>query len=81
MKHVKCSKCGHIGPENEFPRGRDFFQNAYISSCPKDCGNRQSPGGASMRMFGGERPFVYAEQPRTDGSVLAEVLKRAEEAS
>ena len=61
MKQIKCSKCGYIGNENEFPAGTDFFQNRYVKSCPKQCGNRQNPGNASMCMFGGERPFVYVE--------------------
>lgn len=55
---VKCNKCGYIGDEKEFPKGRDFLQKPYISRCPK-CDNWQSPGDASMRMFGGDRPFVF----------------------
>lgn len=58
MKQVKCNKCGFVGNEEEFKKGRDFFQHSFISGCPK-CDNRQSPGGASMRMFGGDRPFSY----------------------
>jgi hypothetical protein len=59
--NIKCNKCGHVGPESEFPKGRDLFQNTYIASCPK-CDNRQSPGNASMRMFGGQRPFERATE-------------------
>ena len=77
--NIKCNKCGHVGPESEFPKGRDFFQNAYVSGCPR-CDNHQSPGDASMRMFGGQRPFefVRGEEP---GDVLGKVQHRAEEAS
>ncbi|MHC4121925.1 MAG: hypothetical protein ACYSWO_31040 [Planctomycetota bacterium] len=76
-----------IGPESEFPKGRDFFQNAYIAECPK-CDNRQNPGDASMRMFGGERPFSFVDrspEPEVTGDkpadALPTVLHRAEEAS
>ena len=85
-KQVKCSKCDFIGDESDFKHGRDFFQNAYISGCPK-CDNRQNPGDASMRMFGGERPFVFLRslEPNPKGSTPAEmlptVLHRADEAS
>ena len=83
---VKCSKCGFVGDESEFPKRRDFFQNKYISGCP-ECDNRQSPGDASMRMFGGERPFVYVRQaePEISGSDVTDALPtvqhRANEAS
>lgn len=83
---VQCSKCGHVGPEAEFPKGRDFFQNAYIAACPK-CDNRQNPGDASMRMFGGERPFMFVRgpEPEPTGDKLVDafplVAHRAEEAS
>ena len=77
---VKCNKCGYIGDESEFPKGRDFFQKTYIRCCAKRCGNIQSPGGASMRMLDNEHPFVYI---REDVSVNADsiVLHRADEAS
>jgi hypothetical protein len=80
MQHVKCSKCGYVGAESEFPKGYDFFQNSYIASCPKKCGNTQSPGGASMRMFEGKKPFefVRADEPTNP---LAATLHRASEAS
>ena len=76
----KCNKCGHVGEESEFPKGRDFFQHPYIASCPMKCGNGQNPGGASMRMFGDTRPFEYVrEEPPSD--VVGEVLHNANEAS
>jgi hypothetical protein len=76
---VKCNSCGYVGEESEFPKGNDFFQHVYISGCPK-CDNRQSPGDASMRMFGGQRPFEYL---RDTGPVdsLGKTLHRAGEAS
>lgn len=77
---VKCSKCGHLGPESGFRVGHDFFQNPYIAGCPK-CDNRQSPGDASMRMFGGERPFVYVRQQPVDADAASQVMRRAGEAS
>lgn len=83
--NIKCNKCGHIGPESEFPKGRDFFQNSYIAGCPK-CDNRQSPGGASMRMFDAKRPFERAaELPPvkvTDkDSAIAETIRRSDQVS
>lgn len=82
---IKCNKCGHVGDESEFPKGRDFFQNSYIARCPK-CDNQQSPGDASMRMFGGKRPFERAEESTpievTDKpSAIAETLRRADNVS
>lgn len=79
--NVKCNKCGHVGPESEFPVGYDFFQNKYIAECPKNCGNRQSPGDASMRMFGGTRPFEYQREIPTAANVADTVMHRAGEAS
>lgn len=79
-RKVKCNKCGHIGEEAEFPKGRDFFQNAYIAKCPK-CDNRQSPGDASMRMFGGERPFEFVRADEKSGTAIGQVFHDAEEAS
>lgn len=86
MKQVKCNKCGHVAAYENFPKGRDFFQNQYISSCPAEsCNNRQSPGDASMRMFGGERPFVFVDSEaiavEDRDTAIAETLRRAEEAS
>ena len=78
---VRCTKCGHVGPESEFPKDRDFFQNRFICACPTNCGNRQSPGGASMRGFGGERPFVYVERQPEPIDALGATLHRSEEAS
>lgn len=44
---VRCTKCGHTAPYSEWPKGRDFFQNPYVSKCVNpDCDNRQSPGDA-----------------------------------
>lgn len=78
--NVKCNKCGHVGPEAEFPKWYDFFQKPYIAGCPKNCGNQQSPGDASMRMFGGPRPFEYVREAAPT-NVVATVMHRAEEAS
>jgi len=78
-RNVKCSRCQHAGDETEFPKGQDFFGNSYIAACPK-CDNRQSPGDASMRMFGGERPFEYVRQSAPDDP-LSKTLHRADEAS
>ena len=60
---VKCNKCGYIGDESEFPKGRDFFQFTFISGCPKKCGNSQSPDSASMRMMPSDekRPRLQSE--------------------
>lgn len=80
-RQVRCSKCGHVAPEDEFPKGRDFFQNAYVASCPNpSCDNRQSPGDASMRMFGGKRPFEYVGTTAPSDPV-GRVLRQSEEAS
>lgn len=78
--NVKCNKCGHVGEAASFPRGTDFFQNEYIASCPK-CDNRQNPGDASMRMFGGTRPFEYVRESAKAATVVETVMRRAEEAS
>jgi len=77
---VRCNKCGYTDDEDTFPKGRDFFQNRYICGCPK-CDNRQSPGGASMRMMGGERPFSYIRPGAASADPLDTVLHRADEAS
>jgi len=79
-RKVKCSKCGHVDVASAFPKGRDLCQITYIASCPKMCGNTQGPGGASMRMFGGERPFTFVENSEPDDP-LAATLHRAGEAS
>ena len=79
-RNIKCNKCGFVGSESAFRHGHDFFQNDYIAGCPK-CDNSQNPGDASMRMFGGARPFEYADEapvPVTSQlSALAETLRRA----
>lgn len=80
-RKIRCSKCGHVGPEEEFPKGYDFFQIPYVSSCPMKCGNIQSPGEASMRMMGGERPFVYVSDEPEPTDPLGKTLRQAKEAS
>ena len=81
MRRIKCNKCKYIGEEKEFPKGLDFFQKQYIAGCPK-CDSRQNPGDASMRMFGGQRPFEFVDMT-ADGSMsaLEKTLHRAKEAS
>ena len=80
MRKVKCNKCDYVGDRDEFPTGYDFLQQPYIKECPK-CDNRQSPGDASMRMFGGERPFVFLREDAPGKDPLSEVLHSAGEAS
>jgi hypothetical protein len=77
---IRCNKCGHVGEESEFPKDRDFFQHQYIAGCPK-CDNRQDPGSASMRMFGGKRPFETVDGPAPSKDPLTETLRRAGEVS
>ena len=79
MRQIKCNKCGFIGDDSKFKKGRDFFQNPFVSACPK-CNNKQSPGDASMRMFGGERPFEFIQEKKSQDP-LSEVLNNANEAS
>jgi len=74
---VKCNKCGHIGELSEFPQGRDFCQIPYVKACPK-CDNRQSPGDASMRMFGGKRPFVIVRDKEPDDPLDATIYRSKE---
>jgi len=80
---VKCNKCGYIGDESEFPKGRDFFQFTFISKCPKDCGNCQTPGNASLRMMPSDekRPFEYIRCEPEGKTLLGKVLHKADEAS
>ena len=80
VRQVKCNKCEHVGAEADFPKGFDFFQNQYIASCPK-CDNRQSPGDASMRMFGGKRPFEYIRDAPRQADPVARVMHNSAEAS
>ncbi len=80
MASVKCNGCGYIGDESEFRKGRDFFQHVYIAGCPY-CYNWQSPGGASMRMMGGARPFEYVDDVAEPADPLQKVLHRAGGAS
>ena len=78
---VRCNKCGYVGDEAEFPTDRDFFQHRFIASCPKGCGNRQDPGGASIRMMPGvEHPFEYVREDAPEDS-LGKTLHRSGEAS
>lgn len=79
---VRCTKCGTTAPYDEWPEGRDFFQNAYIAKCVNaECDNRQSPGDAAMRMFGGERPFEFVRPSEPTDDALTQALHRAHEAS
>lgn len=80
---IKCNKCGYIGEESEFPRGKDFFQNTFISGCPKKCGNSQNPSSASLRMMPSDekRPFEYVREETKDNTPLGKVLHQADEAS
>jgi len=78
---VKCAKCGFVGQQSEFRMGVDFFQKSFVAGCPK-CGNHQSPGDASMRMFGGERPIDKDERPDCQcGNAADRVMHASEEAS
>lgn len=80
---VRCNGCGHVGDISEFPKGRDFLQRPYIKACPMKCGNRQSPGGASLRMMPDQKhPFelVRPEVP-SDADSLTKTLHQASEAS
>ena len=78
---IKCNGCGFVGEESEFKKSRDFFQNTFISGCPK-CDNRQSPGDASMRMFSRNKiPFEYIREEEKSGTPLGETLHKAAEAS
>jgi len=79
---VKCNKCGYIGDESEFPKGRDFLQHTFISGCPK-CDNCQTPGDASLRMMPSDekRPFEYIRSESKDKTPLGKVLHKANEAS
>ena len=76
---VKCNKCGYIGKVEEFPKERDFFQHWFVAHCPK-CDNWQSPGDASMRMFGGKRPFEFIRGAEPDDP-KGTTFHRANEAS
>jgi len=79
---VKCNKCGYIGDESEFSKGRDFLQHTFISGCPK-CDNFQTPGDASLRMMPSDkkRPFEYIRSESKDKTPLGKVLHKANEAS
>lgn len=77
---IRCNRCGFVGDESDFPKGRDFFQSAYVCACPLKCGNRQGPGGAAMRGFGGDRPFSYVREDEPS-SIVGAVEYRMSEAS
>lgn len=79
---VKCNKCGYIGDESEFPKGKDFLQKIFISGCPK-CDNCQTPGDASLRMMPSDkkRPFEYIRVEPKNQTPLGKVLHQADEAS
>jgi len=82
---VKCNKCGYVGEKSEFKTGRDFMQNEYIAVCANpECDNRQSPGGASLRMMPGvEHPFVFVRDLPNDETLspTEKVFRDASEAS
>lgn len=81
-KQVRCNKCGTVADALTFGIGYDFFQEPYIGSCAnKDCDNRQSPGDASMRMFGGARPFEFISAAPPAQNVAEQVLRHANGAS
>jgi len=78
---IKCNKCGYIGERSEFPTGYDFFQIPFVNGCPKNCGNLQSPGDASLRMMPSqEHPFTYLRS-KPNGPPIVDVLHDANEAS
>jgi hypothetical protein len=83
MTLIKCTKCGHTAPWDDWPKGRDFFQNPYVWKCLNpDCDNRQSPGGASMRMMPGQdHPFISIRPGPVTNDPLDQVLHNANEAS
>ena len=78
---VKCNKCGYVGEEAEFSHNRDFFQFLFVSGCPKNCGNSQSPGRASIRMADNKRPFEYVGSTPEPPDPLGQILHRAKAAS
>ncbi len=83
MRKIKCNKCGFIGDESEFTKDRDFLQREFISSCPKKCGNFQTPGEASLRMMPGKtHPFEFVrEGPEPKLTIPEKVIKDSNEAS
>lgn len=77
---VKCTECGHTAPYEDWPKGRDFFQSAYIYQCLNpECANRQSPGDASMRMMAGgqKRPFVFVRPSVGENADPLEIVLHA----
>lgn len=80
---VKCNKCGYIGEESEFPKGTDFSQRSFVKGCPKNCGNSQNPGDASMRMMPSDkkRPFEYIRPGPANKTAVGITMHRASEAS
>jgi len=82
IRIVRCTKCGTTAPYDDWPKGRDFFQHAYIAACINPgCDNRQNPGDASMRMFGAEHPFVFVRPDEPTDDALSQTLHNASEAS
>lgn len=80
-ERIRCNKCGFVGDKEDFRWGRDFLQNRYVAACSQ-CNNRQTPGNASMRMFGGERPFEFVREGLPKGaSAVEQVMRNADEAS
>lgn len=81
---VRCTKCGHVAPWEEWPKGRDFFQKPFVSHCLNpQCKAQQSPGDASLRMMPGmESPFVFV-RPKMPAwaSAVDKTLDKAREAS
>jgi len=78
---IKCNKCGFVGEGKEFKWDKDFFQNRFVSGCPK-CKNSQNPSDASMRMMPNTKhPFEFVREENTDPSPLGKVLHDADEAS
>ena len=80
---VKCNKCGYVGDESEFPKGRDFFQHRFIKACANpECDNQQNPGDASLRMMPGmDHPFTYVRPPCGLPDAASRVLYLLTEAS
>ena len=76
---IRCNKCGFTGDDETFRWGTDFFQRPFVKGCPQ-CDNRQNPGDASMRMFGGDRPFTFIRDIEPENT-LEEAILAASEAS
>jgi hypothetical protein len=77
---VRCNSCQFVGEKSEFRQGYDLFQNPFVAGCPK-CDNSQSPGDASFRMMGGQRPFEYVDDTPEPDDPFGKTLHRARSAS